>query len=152
VALTNPGDTDRAPDTDTCEEKAGSGQMGRKHTIPYALYRAHGFISPFLARDTGFSGDDYDLLIEALRYMFDHDRSAARGEMAVRGLGLFEHKSALGNAPAHQLFAQIKITGAETPRLFQDYRITEPDALPSGVQFRWIVTPERAAAAAPADV
>jgi CRISPR-associated protein Csd2 len=55
--------------------------MGRKNTIPYALYRAHGFISPFLAKDTGFSGDDYNLLLEALTHIFEHDHSAARGEM-----------------------------------------------------------------------
>jgi len=141
VALTNPGDTDRAAETDTGEEKAGSGQMGRKHTVPYALYRAHGFISPFLAKDTGFNADDYALLLQALTHMFEHDRSAARGEMAVRGLGVFEHETALGNAPSHQLLDLIRIQGAEVPRSFADYTVQAPEQLPAGVTFRWIVSP-----------
>jgi len=142
VALTNADDTDRAAETGTEDEKAGSGQMGRKYTIPYALYRGHGFVSPFLAKDTGFSQQDYDLLLQALTYMFEHDRSAARGEMSVRGLGLFEHDSALGNAPAHQLFDSIQIEGPEVPRSFADYRVTGPGTLPGGVNFRWAVAPD----------
>ena len=141
VALTNAGDTDRAAEGGGDDEKAGSGQMGRKYTIPYALYRGHGFISPFLARDTNFSGEDYQLLLEALAHMFDDDRSAARGEMSVRGLGIFEHESALGNAPAHQLFDTIGVKGSETPRSFADYEINGPEALPAGVNFRWAVAP-----------
>ncbi len=143
VALTNPGDTGRAAETDaeTGEEKAGSGQMGRKHTIPYALYRAHGFISPYLAKDTGFTFEDYQLLLEALTYMFEHDRSAARGEMSVRGLGVFEHETALGNAPAHQLFDLIRVDQPETPRSFADYHVSGPGTLPAGVSFRWVVAP-----------
>jgi CRISPR-associated protein Csd2 len=141
VALTNPGDTDRATESDTGEEKAGSGQMGRKHTIPYALYRSHGFISPFLAKDTGFSADDYKVLIEALTFMFEHDRSAARGEMSLRGLGIFEHETALGNAPAHQLFDSLHVEGPEIPRSFAEYNVRAPEALPAGVGFRWEVAP-----------
>lgn len=141
VALTNPGDTDRAAETDTGEEKAGSGQMGRKHTIPYALYRAHAFVSPFLAKDTGFGSDDYKVLLEALTYMFEHDRSAARGEMSLRGLGVFEHETALGNAPAHQLFDSVHVQGTEIPRSFADYRIGGPKTLPAEVSFRWEVAP-----------
>jgi len=142
VALTNAGDTDRAAaETDTGDEKAGSGQMGRKHTIPYALYRTHGFISPFLAKDTGFGVEDYQLLLQALANMFEHDRSAARGEMAVRGLGVFEHETALGNAPAHQLLDQVSVAGPETPRSFTEYRVTGPATLPAGVAFRWVVAP-----------
>jgi CRISPR-associated protein Csd2 len=141
VALTNAGDTDRAAEGGGDDEKAGSGQMGRKHTIPYALYRGHGFISPFLARDTNFSGEDYKLLMDALAHMFDNDRSAARGEMSVRGLGVFEHELALGNAPAHQLFDLIGVTGSDTPRSFSDYKINGPGALPAGVSFRWAVAP-----------
>jgi len=141
VALTNPGDTDRASETDTGEEKAGSGQMGRKHTIPYALYRAHGFISPFLAKDTGFSLDDYRVLLEALSQMFEHDRSAARGEMSLRGLGVFEHETALGNAPAHQLFDLLRVDGPDVPRSFAEYKVTGPGTLPAGVSFRWMVSP-----------
>jgi CRISPR-associated protein Csd2 len=141
VALTNAGDTDRAAEGGGDDEKAGSGQMGRKYTIPYALYRGHGFISPFLAHDTNFSDEDYKLLLEALAHMFDNDRSAARGEMSVRGLGIFEHESALGNAPAHQLFDTIGVKGSETSRSFADYEISGPEALPAGVSFRWAVAP-----------
>jgi CRISPR-associated protein Csd2 len=141
VALTNADDTDRAGATDTGDEKAASGQMGRKHTIPYALYRTHGFISPFLAKQTGFGEADYQVLMDALVHMFEHDRSAARGEMAVRGLGVFEHESALGNAPAHKLFESLRIEGPETPRAFGEYRITGPETLPAGVAFRWVVAP-----------
>ena len=130
VALTNPDDTGRASGAD--DEKAASGQMGRKYTIPYALYRGHGFISPFLAKDTGFSATDYELLLEALTYMFEHDRSAARGEMAVRGLGVFEHETQLGNAPAHQLFDLIEIKGPEVPRSFREYTVTKEIATPAG--------------------
>jgi CRISPR-associated protein Csd2 len=144
VALTNADDTDRAAESGGDDEKAGSGQMGRKHTVPYALYRGHGFISPFLARDTGFSQTDYELLLEALTRLFDNDRSAARGEMSVRGLGLFEHHSQLGNAPAHELFESLRIEGPEVPRSFSDYRIIEPATPASGVDFRWIVSPHAA--------
>jgi CRISPR-associated protein Csd2 len=142
VALTNPGDTDRAStDAGEGDEKAGSGQMGRKYTIPYALYRAHIFISPFLAQDTGFSQADLDLLLQSLEHLFDHDRSASRGEMEVRGLIVFEHSSALGNAPAHKLFDLIRIAGPATPRSFAEYQVTIPsDAeLPPGVSLRQIV-------------
>ena len=141
VALTNPGDTDRAAAGGGDDEKAGSGQMGRKYTIPYALYRGHGFVSPFLARDTNFRDEDYRLLLDALVHMFDNDRSAARSEMSVRGLGVFEHESALGNAPAHQLFESIGVKGTETPRSFAEYEISGPDGLPAGVGFRWVVSP-----------
>ncbi|MEO8663481.1 MAG: type I CRISPR-associated protein Cas7 [Bryobacteraceae bacterium] len=141
VALTNPGDTDRAAETDDGEEKAASGQMGRKYTIPYALYRTHAFVSPFLAKDTGFAESDYALLIQAMTFMFEHDRSAARGQMALRGLGAFTHESALGNAPAHQLFDRIRISGPPSPRRFSEYHIEGPAELPSGVAFQWIIEP-----------
>lgn len=141
VALTNPGDTDRAAETDNGEEKASTGQMGRKHTIPYALYRSHGFVSPFLAKQTGFGAADYELLLEALTQMFELDRSAARCEMSMRGLGVFEHESALGNAPAHQLFDLVRVEGPEVPRSFADYRVHTPEKVPAGVNFRWVVAP-----------
>jgi len=142
VALTNADDTDRAATSGGEDEKAGSGQMGRKYTVPYALYRGHGFISPFLARDTNFGEADYELLIQALAHLFDHDRSASRGEMAVRALGVFEHESALGNAPAHQLFDLVRAEGTAIPRSFDvDYKITGPDGLPAGVSFHWAVAP-----------
>jgi CRISPR-associated protein Csd2 len=102
--------------------------MGRKATVPYGLYRAHGFVSSFLARQTGFSADDLALLWEALASMFEHDRSAARGEMATRGLYVFEHASELGNAPAHALFDRVTVAradeSADAARSFAQYAVT----------------------------
>ena len=106
VALTNPGDTKRGADVGEDASEATSGQMGRKSTVPYALYRAHGFVSPFLARDTGFTRTDLDLFWQALAGMFEHDRSASRGVMAARALIVFEHASARGNHPSHLLFRE----------------------------------------------
>src|SRR5262249_34749365 len=101
-----------------------TGTMGRKNTVPYALYKCHGFVNPYLARDTGFTTADLDLLWASLRgAMWALDRSAARGLMATRGLYVFEHASPLGNAPAHELFARIHLPelGAEkAPRKFED--------------------------------
>lgn len=111
--------------------------MGRKFTVPYGLYRAHGFVSAHLAGQTGFDEQDLELLWEALCNMFEHDRSAARGEMTIRGLYVFKHDSQLGNAPAHTLFERIQVLrrpGVETPRRFEDYevQVNETD-LPAGV-------------------
>ena len=106
--------------------------MGRKNTLPYALYRCHGFVNPYLAKDTGFTDDDLNLLWKALEgVMWEIDRSAARGLMCTRGLYVFEHDSKLGNAPAHELFEMISINplGADgAPRSFDEYkpRITVP--------------------------
>jgi CRISPR-associated protein Csd2 len=130
VALTNASDVKQEAQTsDEGEEKAGSGQMGRKHGVLYGLYEMHGFVSPFLAKDTGFTEKDLGVLIEALTNAFELDRSAARGEMAVRGLWLFEHNTALGNAPAHRVFETIKLDRKESviPRLFADYTLTAPE-------------------------
>ena len=109
--------------------------MGRKHTVPYGLYVAHGFVSSFLAKQTGFSEDDLELLWQALGQMFEHDRSAARGEMATRGLYVFKHDSELGNAPAHALFERLEVQkSTEIPRSFSDYSVKMDDtAMPSGV-------------------
>jgi CRISPR-associated protein Csd2 len=120
------------------EKQAGDNRtMGRKHTVPYGLYMAHGFISSFLAKQTGFSEDDLRLLWQALTQMFEHDRSAARGEMSTRGLYVFKHDSELGNAPAHALFARIQPKlkeGVSAPRNFDDYDVKIQDAdLPAGV-------------------
>jgi CRISPR-associated protein Csd2 len=102
--------------------------MGRKHTVPYGLYRAHGFVSAFLAKQTGFGADDLKLLWQALSDMFEHDRSAARGEMATRGLYVFEHTSELGNAHSHTLFDRLAIShkgDANTPaRDFGAYSVS----------------------------
>ena len=112
--------------------------MGRKATVPYGLYRAHGFISAALARETTFSEEDLDLLWEALKNMFDLDRSAARGLMAARRLIVFKHKDDLGNAPAHKLFELVKVEAKDPSRparAFSDYEITVDESkLPEGVE------------------
>lgn len=109
--------------------------MGRKHTVPYGLYVAHGFVSSFLAKQTGFGEDDLELLWQALGQMFEHDRSAARGEMATRGLYVFKHDSELGNAPAHALFDRVQVQKkSDVPRSFADYAVTVNEAdMPTGV-------------------
>lgn len=120
----------------TQEDADKDREMGRKHVIPYALYRMDGYISAFLAEKTGFSEDDLELLYEALANMFDHDRSASRGQMAVRKLVVFEHESKLGNAPAHRLLDLVKVKKiANGPvRSFDDYAFTiDRDGLPAGV-------------------
>jgi CRISPR-associated protein Csd2 len=109
-------------------EKDGSitGTMGRKNNLPYGLYRCFGFINPYLARDTGFTFGDLELLWQVLKgLMWEIDRSASRGLMATRGLYVFEHASMLGNAPTHELFDRVQIEplGAEAaPRGFADYK------------------------------
>lgn len=112
--------------------------MGRKSTVPYGLYRAHGFISAALARHTGFSDEDQNLLFRALAEMFEHDRSAARGMMSTRGLYVFEHESELGSAPAHALFERVRVArGVEAPRSFSDFEVrVDEDDLPRGVTLR----------------
>lgn len=119
-------------------------EMGRKPIVPYGLYRAHGFFNPFLAEDTGVSEKDLELFWEALTRMFEFDRSAARGEMTVRGLWVFTHENAKGNAPAHKLFELIQVRkqdNIETPRSFADYEIIEPtqEQIPTGVTLTRLV-------------
>ena len=126
-----------------------TGTMGRKNTVPYALYRGYGFINPFLARDTGFTFGDLDLFWSALRgTMWEIDRSASRGLMATRGLYVFEHATPLGKAPAHELFDRIQIrpfsdeAEAKAPRRFDDYksRLTVDDQkLPEGVTLHRLI-------------
>ncbi|WNG49156.1 type I-C CRISPR-associated protein Cas7/Csd2 [Archangium minus] len=109
--------------------------MGRKTMVPYGLYRAHGFISPALARQTHFGPEDLELLWQALGQMFEHDRSAARGLMASRRLIVFEHESALGNAPAHRLFDLVKVSRKDSSRPardFSDYEVTV-GSVPNGI-------------------
>lgn len=120
-------------------EKAGSGQFGKKHTIPYGLYRAEGYVSAFLAQQTGFSDKDLEVLWNALINMFEHDHSAARGKMNARGLKVFKHASDLGNAPAHKLFDLVQIgrsTDEKRPaRSFSDYKvIVKKSEVPKGVE------------------
>ena len=127
-----------ATETEAEKQQGDNRTMGRKFTIPYGLYRAHGFVSAHLANQTGFSDEDLALLWQALAQMFEHDRSAARGLMSTRGLYVFEHESALGNAPAHQLFERIDVKlkdASVAPRNFSDYAVTIADSdLPAGVK------------------
>ncbi len=146
--------TRMAATTERDAEDKGGQTMGRKHIVPYGLYRAHGFISAPLAshpvKGTGFSEDDLELLWQALTQMFDHDRSAARGEMATRRLIVFRHKSALGNAQAQALFDRVKawrvhervrqpVGSAATDnwppaRRWADYAVTvDTEGLPAGI-------------------
>lgn len=112
--------TRMAATTEADAEAKGGRTMGRKHIVPYGLYRAHGFVSAPLAshpsKGTGFSDADLALLVEALTAMFDHDRSAARGEMATRALVVFRHATALGNAAAHNLFKRVDVHRAHQGR------------------------------------
>lgn len=114
------------------EKQGGDNRtMGRKFTVPYGLYRAHGFVSSHLAKQTGFSEDDLKLLWESLTNMFEHDRSAARGEMSTRGLYVFKHEGELGDAQAHALFDLVQVAqkDPDTPaRGFTDFTVTAPVA------------------------
>ena len=117
MAVTN--EKDQAEDGD-------NRTMGRKHTVPYGVYVAHGFVSSFLAKQTGFGEDDLELVFQALSQMFEHDRSAARGEMSTRGLYVFKHDSELGNAPAHALFDRLKVQAkapGDVARSFDAYAV-----------------------------
>lgn len=122
------------------EKQSGDNRtMGRKNTISYGLYVAHGFISPHLAAQTKFDSDDLELLWTALENMFEVDHSAARGMMSTCKLIVFKHDSALGNATSKSLFDRVKISrsekGANPPRSFDDYVVTiNKDNLPSGVE------------------
>lgn len=115
--------------TDKEAEKQGGDNrtMGRKATVPYGLYVCHGFISANLAHKTGFDEADLELFWEALRNMFECDRSAARGLMSARKLYVFTHATELGNAPASSLFDRVKITRKNpesVARSFADYEVT----------------------------
>jgi CRISPR-associated protein Csd2 len=133
------------------DERTDNRTMGRKHIVPYGLYRAHIFINAKLAERTGFSEEDLAHLFEALKSMFEHDRSAARGEMASRRAIAFRHMAALGNAPAHQLFERVRVQrnidgelydigssrldNQRPARLFSDYEVTvDGHELPAGIE------------------
>lgn len=110
MAATNEAEKkQRAEGSEEGNDRVDNRTMGRKHIVPYGLYRAHGHISAKLAERTGFSDADLELLLEALSTMFEHDHSAARGEMSTRRLIVFKHGNALGNAPAHKLFERVRI-------------------------------------------
>lgn len=125
------------------ERQSGDNRtMGRKATVPYGLYVCHGFISASLAKQTGFSEEDLALFWEALKNMFDMDRSAARGLMSAQKLIVFKHDSVLGNAPANKLFDLVKVKkicdGA--PRLFGDYSITiDKEYVPSNINVEELI-------------
>jgi CRISPR-associated protein Csd2 len=150
MAATTLDEKKKRAEEDESDERRESRTMGRKHIVPYGLYRAHGFVSAKLAERTGFSQSDLSLVWEALKNMFEHDRSAARGEMTARGLIVFKHASALGNAAAHSLFDRVKvgrsmgddirlpgdprIDNMPPARRFEDYGVRVDDAnMPGGV-------------------
>ena len=115
-----------ATEAEAEKQQGDNRTMGRKHTVPYGVYVAHGFVSSFLAKQTGFGQDDLELLWQALGQMFEHDRSAARGEMSTRGLYVFKHDSELGNAPAYALFERLQIKpkeGGAVARSFDAYSV-----------------------------
>jgi CRISPR-associated protein Csd2 len=141
VALTKPGDRS---DRDEADEDAAPthGTMGRKATVPYGLYRAHGFFTPHFARQTGVTGEDLGLFWDALVNMWDLDHSSSRGLQACRGLYVFSHDRPYGNAPAHRLFELVDTppSDAKAPRSIRDYRVSVDDAaVPAGVTLTRLV-------------
>ncbi|EXL06705.1 type I-C CRISPR-associated protein Cas7/Csd2 [Aquamicrobium defluvii] len=150
MAATNEAEKKKSAERDDGDGRSDNRTMGRKHIVPYGLYVAHGFISAKFAQRTGFSQSDLDLLFEALTTMFEHDRSAARGEMATRKLVVFKHENELGNAPAHTLFERVRIgrnidgefreidsrlDNQPPARSFADYVVEiDRDNLPAGVE------------------
>ena len=115
-----------ATEKEAAKQGGDNRTMGRKATIPYGLYICHGFVSANLAKQTGFSTEDLELFWDALKNMFDVDRSAARGLMSAQKLIVFKHDSALGNAPANKLFDLVKVEKkcSGVPRSFSDYQVT----------------------------
>lgn len=156
MAATNEAEKkQRTEGSEEGNDRTDNRTMGRKHIVPYALYRAHGFISAKLAERTGFSDGDLDLLREALGNMFEHDRSAARGQMSMRKAIAFKHDNALGKAPAYALFDRIRVgrnidgefrtidsrlDNQPPARAFSDYKIEiDRDGLPNGVEIiEWV--------------
>lgn len=150
MAATNEAEKKQKTEGDDSSDRKENRTMGRKHIVPYGVYVAHGFISAKFAERTGFSDADLALLLDAISNMFEHDRSAARGEMATRKLIVFRHENALGNAPAHKLFERVKIgrnvdgefraidrklDNLALARKFDDYAVTiDRSDLPDGVE------------------
>jgi len=151
MAATNEKEKEAQKDGSDSNDRTDNRTMGRKHIVPYGLYRAHGFISAKLAERTGFGAGDLNLLFEALENMFEHDRSAARGEMASRKLIVFKHDCALGKAHAHALFDRVRvgrnvdgefraldergIDNLPPARKFSDYQVTiDRENLPDGIE------------------
>jgi CRISPR-associated protein Csd2 len=137
VAITREGDVELV-ETEKGTEGGKVTEMGRKALVPYGLYVGYGFVNPHFAEQTGFTNEDLALFWEALLKMWDLDRSASRGRLALRGLYIFTHENKLGKAPAHRLFDLIKVTRrnpATPPRRFADYEVSlpQPETLPAGV-------------------
>jgi len=145
VAVTRSEDAKVVESSEGNQEAKGgkTTEMGRKPIVPYGLYQAHGFYMPFLAKTTGFSPEDITLFWDALQGMWDIDRTSSRGLTACRGLYVFSHEKALGNAPAHKLFERITANlndDTKPPRSFSDYTVTVDDTdLPAGVTLTAIV-------------
>ena len=117
------------------EKREFASTFGRKSTVPYALYRMHGFVSAVDAKKRKFSEDDLRLLWKSLINAFENDRAAARGEMKPVKLVIFKHESHLGNDLSGRLFKRVSITGnSELPRRLEDYSIiVNKDNLPAGI-------------------
>lgn len=127
-----------ATEAEAEQQQGDNRTMGRKFTVPYALYRCHGFISAPLAGQTKFSEADLDLLWKSLANMFEHDHSAARGQMVARRLIVLKHDSAMGNAPSHKLFDMVQAKPSKEGKVIRDfdqYVITAPEQkdMPAGV-------------------
>ena len=127
-----------ATEAESEKQQGDNRTMGRKYTVPYALYRSHGFISAPFAAQTGFGENDLELLWQAIMNMFEHDHSAARGQMAVRRLIVFKHDSVMGNAPSNKLFDMVQVKPnqeSEVIRDFSQYNFTVPSQtdMPQGV-------------------
>ena len=156
MAATNEAEKkQRADGQEDGNDRTENRTMGRKYIVPYGLYRSHGFISAKLAERTGFSDADLETLREALASMFEHDRSAARGEMAMRKAIAFRHANPLGNAPAHVLFDRVKVgrnvdgefrkidhrlDNLPPSREFADYKIEiDRERMPEGIEIiEWV--------------
>lgn len=137
VAVTRPEDVVQVSSDGDGTAKGKATEMGRKSIVPYGLYKGYGFVTPTFAAQTSFSGDDLALFWAALQSMWDLDRSSSRGLTACRGLHIFSHDNALGNAPADQLLSRVKARqrpDVQAPRTFDDYEVTvEREGLPPGV-------------------
>lgn len=137
LTITRQAITDAKKYAEQAEKNGVMTEMGKKSVVPYGLYRAEGYVSAMLAqKTTGFSEEDLELLWEAVINMFEHDHSAARGKMCVRGLYVFKHDCALGNAPSAVLFEKIRVekkTDVAYPRSFSDYTVSVDEDMPNGV-------------------
>lgn len=144
VALTNANDGAKRGEVIADDEaEARYGQMGRKAYVPYGMYIAYGFYSPTFAKQTGVTQTDLEVFWESIINMWDLDHSAARGRMATRGLYVFEHDSAYGNAPSHLLFDKITIEKEKEdliPRSSKDYKVSVDKEIPQGVKLHEVVT------------